>query len=134
MNRRAYILLLLFAAWPVNLLFMWFMHMDRGSYRPFLFNSEEAGLQWYLWHVGGSSAYILIFWALWLYITGNFKRDRDVITAFGAIFIVQISDLIHYVGWQRHCHTVVFLQCFVILFSFLILLDRQLKKRYGNKC
>ena len=132
MNRKGYILLLLFAAWPVNILFKLFMHLDRGSYRPFLFNNEEAGLQWYLFHVGGSASYILIFWALWLYITGGYKKDRDIMTAFGALFITQISDLIHYIGWQRHCNTVVFLQGFVILFAALILLDRQIRKRYGN--
>lgn len=132
MNRKGYILLLLFVSWPVNSLFRLFMNRDRGSYRPFLFNVEEAGLQWYLWHLGGSLSYVLIFWAIWLYIHGGYKKDRDIITLFGALFLCQISDVVHYIGWQRHCVTIVFLQGFVILFAALILLDRQIRKRYGN--
>lgn len=132
MNRKGYILILLFLAWPVCNLHRFFSHMDRGSYRPFLFNNEEAGLQWYLFHVGGSACYIMIFWAIWLYITGGYKKDRDILTVFGAIFINQVSDLLHYTAWQRHSTTILFLQGFVILFALLILLDRHIKQYFKN--
>lgn len=133
MTRKAYILLLLFAAWPVNNLYRFFMRIEAGKHRPFLFNEEVTGLQWYLWHTGGALCYIMIFWALWLYMTGNYKRERDIVTTFGAIFMVQCSDIIHYVGWQRHSPTVLFIQGFIIVFAGLILVDRHYMKIYGSK-
>lgn len=133
MTRKAYILILLFAAWPINNAFKFFMGLNAGKHTPFLFNDETVGLQWYLWHVGGSLCYIMIFWALWLYINGNYKKDKDVLTTFGALFITQCSDLIHYIGWQRHSETVLFVQGFVILFAALTLVDRNFTRIYGSK-
>lgn len=132
MNRKAYILLLLFLSWPVNNFFRFFMSRPAVAFRPFIFCDEQVNFQWYLWHLGGSASYIMIFWALWLYINGNYKRERDVITAFGAIFINQVSDIIHYMGWQRHNETFIFLQGFVLIFAAGMILDRQLKKKYGQ--
>lgn len=111
---------------------MFFRGREDAIIRPFVFSIEQASFHWYLWHIGTSLCYIMIFWAIWLYITGYFKKERDILTAFGAIFINQISDIVHYMGWQRHNETFIFLQGFVIIFAAGIILDRQLKKRYGQ--
>lgn len=134
MNRKLYILVLLFAAWPVNNAFRLLMALESVIGWPFLFNEEDwPGIQWYLFFVGNSVSFLFIMWAAWLYMTGGYKRDVDVLDAFGAAFIVQISDIIHYIGWQRHCEPIIFIQGFVILFAALKLLDRQLKKRNGKR-
>lgn len=132
MNRKAYILLLLFLSWPVNNFFMFFRGREDAIIRPFVFNSEQASWHWHLWHIGGSMSYIMILWAAWLYITGSYKKEKDVLTAFGAIFINQLSDIVHYIGWQRHNETFIFLQGFILIFAAGMILDRQLKKRYGQ--
>lgn len=130
MNRKAYILLLLFFSWPVNNLFRFF---DIGGiHRPFVFNVEEVDMDWYLWHIGGSLSYIMIFWGCWLYMQANYRKDRDIITLFSVIVINQISDIIHYIGWQRHCEPFIVLQGFNLLVGALLILERQLKKRYGT--
>jgi hypothetical protein len=133
MNRRSYIILLLFLSWPVNNLFRFFKWPVRDNYRPFLLNDESVDPAWYAWHICGSLSYIVIFWAVWLYMNGNYKRDAGVLTIFGAIFFNQITDIIHYLCWQRHLEGFILFQGFVLLFAGIINLDRYLKQRNGAK-
>lgn len=98
-----------------------------------MLNHEAVDPVWYVWHISGCISYILIFWALWLYINGNYRRDKGVLTVFGAIFMNQITDVIHYIGWQRHLEGFIVFQGLVLLFAGIILLDRYLKEKDGAK-
>jgi hypothetical protein len=131
MNRKSYILLLLFLQWPLFNLYRLFMALPGDKRRLFLFCQEEQGIQWYLRFLGDSIAYACVFMAVWLYIKANYKKDRDVITAFGAVFINQVIDIFHYIGFSRHSEWVLCIEGFVMLFAGLILVDRQLKKKHG---
>lgn len=133
MNRKSYILILLFLQWPLFNLYRLWGAAPRVELRPYLFCREVQSYQWHLRFLGDSVGYGLLLLAIWLYITANYKRDRDVLTVLGAVVINQFLDIFHYIGFNRHSEWLVFVQGFVMLFAGLILLDRQLKQKYGQK-
>lgn len=133
MNRKSYILLLMFLQWPLFNLYRLWGSRPRVERRPFLFNEEVQSAQWHLRFLGDTLGYALLLLAVWLYVNGNYKKDRDVITIFGAVLINQLIDIFHYIGFNRHSEWIVFIEGFVMLFAGIILFDRQLKKKYGKR-
>lgn len=103
MNRKLYILLLLFSSWLVINLHRVLNNVPVKDIYPCpLDTAYKVSIHWYAHFVLKDISYIMIFLALWLYITSNMRKDKDVIVAFGSLFIVQVSDLLHYLLWARH--------------------------------
>lgn len=116
MNRKAYILTLLFASWLVANLHRALNNMPVKYIYPCPLDKQyEVSRHWYIHFVLKDTSYILIFLAVWLYITSNMKKDKDVMVSFGALFIVQASDLFHYLLWARHNEWVLLLQGAIII-------------------
>lgn len=132
MNRRSYILLLLFLSWPVNNLYRFIKWPEVKSFRPFMLNNEVVDPEWYGWHLGGAISYTMIYWAVWLYMNGNYKKDAAIMRIFGALFIVQATDIINYTCFQRHLFGFFIFQGFVIAYAGIINLWN-LRKRNGAK-
>lgn len=132
MNRRSYILLLLFLSWPVNNLYRFIQWPEVKLFRPFILNDEVVDPAWYGWHLGGAIGYTMIYWAVWLYMTGHYKKDAAILRLFGAIFIIQAMDIINYVCFQRHLFAFFLLQGSVLICAAAINLWK-LRKRNGSK-
>lgn len=65
---------------------------------------------WYIYMLLKDISYLVIFLALWLYMHSSLKRDRQVLSAFGAIFVVQLTEIPHYLLIARHSEGVLLLQ------------------------
>lgn len=115
MNRKLYILMLLFSSWLVANLHRGLNNLPVKYIHPCPLDKQyEVSRHWYIHFVLKDISYIFIFLGVWLYLTSNMKKDKDVVVAFGALFFVQILDLIHYLLWARHNEWVLLLQGAII--------------------
>lgn len=103
MNKKQFIIFLLFASWLVSNLHRALNNMPVKQIHPALMDaSYEVSKHWYVHFILKDISYIFIFYSIWIYINSSLKRDKDIIFSFLAIFISQCADLIHYLLWARH--------------------------------
>lgn len=116
MNRKSYILTLLFTSWLVNNLHRALNNLPIRYIHPCPLDKKyEVSWHWYVHFTLKDISYIFIFLAVWLYATSNMKKEKDVIFAFGALLVVQISDLFHYLLWARHNEWILLAQGVIII-------------------
>jgi len=110
--------MLYFISWPVNSLHrLWNNSPAKPVYWYLYDNACYDDIQWYIHDVCQAIAYALIFTATWLYINSHYRKDKDVITVFGAILVVQCIDLVHYVGWHRKSEVILIIEGVVIMWA-----------------
>lgn len=123
MNRKSYILALLFLSWIVANMHRAWNNIPIQVIHPIPFErSYEITFHWYAHFILKDISYILIFLSILLYINSHLKRDKDVLICFGAVFVIQMTDLIHYILFARHNEYVLFLQGLIMLSAALIIL------------
>lgn len=128
MNRKDLILFLLLASWPAGML----RYAFRGSQEVHYFILPELwdSLSWYSYHITHIVTYIFIFFAMWLYMTSNMRKDKDVINVFTGLFIVQILDLPHYLLLrQQSLYFIIFQGLIILLFSLKIPIEKWRNKK-----
>lgn len=122
MNKKQFIIFLLFSSWLVSNLHRSLNNMPVKQIHPALLDaSYEVSKHWYVHFILKDISYIFIFYSVWVYINSSIKRDRDIIFSFFVIFISQIADLIHYVLWARHNEWFLLFQgIFMIISAILV--------------
>lgn len=129
MNRKAYILFLVFASWLVLNLHRVLNNMPVREIHPCPMDSDyEVTIHWYAHFVLKDVSYIMIFLAIWLYITSNLRKDKDVILAFWALFVVQVSDIFHYLLWARHNEWFLLFQGVIIVAAAVVIKFKKASK------
>lgn len=129
MNRKAYILVLLFLSWIIANAHRAWNNTPIQVINPIPFERDyEITIHWYAHFILKDISYILIFLSILLYITSHLKRDKDVLVCFGAVFVVQMTDLIHYILFARHNEYVLFFQGLIMLSAALIILLKKSQK------
>lgn len=118
MNRRGYMILLLFLSWV-----LYNMHRIWNNTQPVLTHpfpldpGYEITWHWYIYMLLKDLSYLFILWALWLYITRNGKKDNTIIGVFNAVLFVQIIEIPHYLLWARHSEVVLFFEGCILIRS-----------------
>jgi len=127
-NRKAYIMLLMYLSWPVNLVHRVLNNRPEKVITPFMFEPEQLDIQWYIKDVLNIVSWLMIFWAIWLYITGNYRQDRDFKDVFTAYFIILAIDLPHYLLWFKRCEGVLYVELLIMMVSGGLFWWRHFKK------
>ena len=128
MNRKAYILILMYLGWPLNLVHRAWNNATIHFISPFPYERQELSVQWYVYGILSIVSWLSIFWGIWIYITGNYKGDRDFKTVLAAYFIILAIDLPHYLLWFRRCEGVLFIEGIIILGAAFLTTWRAYKK------
>lgn len=128
MSKKGTIILMLFISWPVNNLHRLLnntpailLHMY-----PFSPNSTED-IQWYIHDVFESISYILILWAIKIYIELLRNRAVEIDYIIKSFLIIQVIDLFHYIGWHRRSEIILTIECFIFIYTAL-----KIYKKYHN--
>lgn len=128
MNRKAYIMLLMYLSWPVNLVHRYWNNRPIEMITPFMFEGQELSVQWYVSGLLNIISWLMIFWGIWLYITGSYRQDRDFRDVFGAYFIILMIDLPHYLLWFKRCEWVLYIELCIMMVSGGLFWWRHYKK------
>lgn len=120
MNRKAYIIVLLFLSWGIGNIHRIWNNTDPVYTNPFPFDRDyPVTWHWYIHTILKDVSVLSVLLALWLYVTGNFRRDKGISTIFGAIFVIQLTDLPHYILAARHSEVVLAIQGAILLYAAL---------------
>ncbi len=118
MTRKQLIIYLLFFSWFVYNVHRCWNNTAPLYTKPFPFdNSYEITWHWYVYMLLKDTSYLIILSAVWLYVTSNLKKDKDILGAFSAILIVQIIEIPHYLLWARHNEIVLSVEGLVLMWS-----------------
>jgi len=117
MRRKHYILILLFLWWPVNNLHRLWNNSPARRVECFLFTSAWEDIQWYIHDLCQTVSYALIFWGIWLY-TG-IKKDSDIVSVISSLLVIQIIDVVHYMGWHRRSEAILAVEGLILAFIAL---------------
>lgn len=128
MDRKAYIMLLMYLSWPVNLVHRYWNNRPEDIIYPFPLEPEKIDIQWYIRDMLNIISWLMIFWAVWLYINGNYKKDRDFRDVFRAYFIILMIDLPHYLLWFKRCEWVLYIELIIMVVSGGLMCWRHYKK------
>lgn len=117
MSRKGIIIILLGISWPVdNIHRLLNAHKEwPGHWYPFRSDYIED-LQWYIHDLCQAVSYLLIFIAIQLYISSLLRKDSDISLIFKSILIMQILDVIHYIGWHRTSELVLIIEGLFFLY------------------
>jgi hypothetical protein len=127
MNRKGLILLLLSFAWPITCLHV--LWAGQTTEVHWFLNDQWDFIQQYFYFLFDKISYVLIFWAIWLYINSNMRKDRDILLMFGALFVNQLIDLPHYIAIRQSSELVTCMQGIIILYAAGRVLYNQILKR-----
>jgi hypothetical protein len=128
MNRKAYILLLIYGSWAViNIHRVWNNMAIEYVHPAPLDPSYEATKHWHYHVILKDVSVLMLMMAAYLYMSGNIRKDKDISRSFGAMVIVWISDIVHYLIWARHSEMVLSLQGMFLLITVTFILIRKLE-------
>lgn len=130
MTRKGAIILLLFLSWVIGNIHRLWNNTEPVITHPFPYDKDyPVTWHWYIHTILKDVSFLSISFALWLYIRSNMRRDRDVIIAFGAVFLNQIIDLPHYILAARHSEKTLDLQGAIMLGAAIIMvINAKIKK------
>ena len=95
---------------------------------PFPFDKDYTiTWHWYVHTILKDISYLSVLLAMWLYLGSNMKRERDILTAFAAVFMTYVIDLPHYLLTARHSELVLLVQGLILLVAALKILSRKLE-------
>lgn len=128
MSKKGLILILLAASWPITCIakiwafdaakVYWFARNDIWDYK-----------NWYAYHLCNMSSYLLIFWAIWIYVNSSIRKDKDVLLLLGITTINQAIDIIHYLLFRRGNAIIAAIEGLLVLYGCVrILLTHYTKK------
>lgn len=127
MSRKGFILILLSLAWPITC--MHILWSGQTTEVHWFLNDQWDFIQQYFYFLFDKISYILIFWALWLYINSNMRKDKDIILMFGALFVNQLIDLPHYISIRQSSKIVTCIQGAIVLYAASKVLYNQILKK-----
>ncbi|MCW3466489.1 hypothetical protein [Chitinophaga nivalis] len=128
MNRKGVILILLALSWPITCLHrLW--AGDEVIIRWFASPELWDSAQWYFYHVFGYLSYAMVFFACWLYMGSNLKKDKDVMLLLSSLLVNQVIDIPHYMLFRRGSDVVVIIQAAIVLLAAGKVLLTQIRKR-----
>lgn len=119
----------MFSAWPVTLAHRVLNNRPIAMITPFPFSNQELSVHFHVWMILDIVSWLFIFWAIWLYITGNYRQDKDFKTIFAAHFFNLILDLPHYLLAYKQWEWVCALQGMVIVAAAICITYRSYKKK-----
>lgn len=132
MRRKHYILALLFLWWPVNNIHRAWNSAPAEWVQWYFFSDAKEDIQWYVHDICQAIAYGIIFWGMWLYADSNIKRDHDIRTVIGGIALIQLIDIVHYVGWHRHSEVMLVIEGLILAFIALKIFIKYRKSIHHN--
>lgn len=118
----------MYAAWPVNLVHRYWLCRPISYITPFAFDPTRVSVHEHVYNLFGLVSWLFIFWAIWLYITGNYRQDRDFKTIFAAHFINLIIDVPHYLLVYQQSELICFIQGMIVVAASIWTLRRYIKK------
>lgn len=71
----------------------------------------------------------MIMWGIWLYVTGNYRRDSDFISIFNAYCIILGIDIAHYLLAFRRSEWVLLVEGLIVLYAGYKYLSKAYKRR-----
>lgn len=129
MRRKQYIIILLFLSWMLANIHRAWNNVPVRVVHPCIWDRKyEVSIHWFVHFILKDISYISIFYAIWLYINSNIKKDKDIIFTFGTIFLVQVIDAFHYILLARHSEYVLIFESAIMLASALIIKYKQASK------
>lgn len=127
MNRKGFILVLLSVSWPITCAHMiWLGHSNIVHW--FIDNQWDY-IQSYFYYLFDIISWLLIMFAMWLYINSNIRKDKDIILMFGALLVNAAIDLPHYLICRRNNDYIIFIQGMIYLYAASKILYNQILKR-----
>lgn len=123
MNRKAYILTLLYLSWGMYNVHRFWNNTEPVYVYPFPLDKDyEVTWHWYIYLLLKDLSYLLILLALWLYVSRGMRKDKEIMGVFGAVFVVQLIEIPHYLLWARHSEQVLFIEGLILVWSAVKLL------------
>lgn len=126
MKKKQLIIGLLFLSWFVYNAHRFWNNSPITFTKPFPFDvSYEITWHWYIYMLLKDISYLIILFALRLYVNANFKKDKEIIGAFSAVFFVQIIEIPHYILSARHTEWVLLLEGMILIRSAYRIMTRK---------
>lgn len=111
MSAKGKTLILLFVWWPVNNLHRLLNNTPAQMLHLFPFAPTcTEDIQWHVHSICESISYLCIFIGIRLYIGQLRNRQIAIDQVIDLIIILQIVDLIHYLGWHRRSEIILTLE------------------------
>lgn len=120
MSRKGIIIILLGISWPMDNIHRLLNAHKEWPGHWFIFRPAYIeDLQWYIHDLCQAFSYLCIFIAIQLYITSLLRKDSDINLIFKSILIMQVVDIIHYIGWHRTSELILTLEAIFFLYIAL---------------